>query len=644
MQYGLFQPPSEWVAPTEYPNLAGAKEIAIDLETRDPGLERLGPGWPMRNGEIIGVAVAVDGGQWYFPIGHSTGPNLDKRMTLAWLKGVCSDSYATYIFHNAQYDLGWLSVEGIYPAGRIVDTMVAAPLLDENRYSYSLNNLLKDYLGESKSERDLRDAAREFGLNPKSQMHMLPAMYVGKYAEQDAGGTLRLWQRLRTLLEADDLTSIFELECDLIPVLHKMRERGVRVDMERATQSGKLLEQQEKRLIQEVKKETGIDVEIWAADSISKAFDKLSLPYARTEKTGQPSFTKAFLKEHPHPVAKAIVQARELNKARSTFISTILEHNHNGRIHCEFHQLRSDEGGTVTGRLSCSNPNLQQVPARDPLIGPMIRGLFLPEQGMQWGAFDYSSQEPRLVAHYAYLLELPRAEAFHAAYQKDAHTDFHQIAADLVGTDRKKAKNINLGLFYGMGKGKLADQLGLPMDEAEELFAKYHAAVPFVRRLSEHCMNRANQRGVIRTLLGRRCNFNKWEPKDWNAKGFPKPPEEALAEYGPSIRRAYTYKALNKLIQGSAADQTKKAMLELYRAGILPMLQLHDELDVSVESKEDGERIMEIMENCVPMSIPSVVDMELGPTWGEAKTVFSDRPWSRGLADGGAPQSTEGET
>ena len=638
----LFQPPSEWVAPTEYPDLRGAREIAIDLETRDPGLERMGPGWPMRNGEIIGVAVAVNGGQWYFPIAHSMGPNLDKRMTMNWLKDICNDPHATYIFHNAQYDLGWLSVEGIYPAGRIVDTMVAAPLLDENRYSYSLNNLLRDYLGESKSERDLRDAAKEFGLNPKSEMHKLPAIYVGKYAEQDAGGTLRLWQRLHSLIQAEDLNDVFTLECDLIPVLHKMRERGVRVDTAAAERSGKLLEVQEKRLLHDVKKETGVDVEIWAAASIAKVFDTLRLPYARTEKTQAPSFTKAFLKEHSHPIAKAIVQARELNKARTTFIDTIMSHNHNGRIHCEFHQLRSDDGGTVTGRFSCSNPNLQQIPARDPLIGPMIRGLFLPEPDTLWGAFDYSSQEPRLVAHYAYLLELPGAEAFHTAYQKDRMTDFHQIAADLVGVDRKKAKNINLGLFYGMGKGKLADQLGLPIDEANELFAQYHAAVPFVRRLSDHCMQRAERKGVIRTLLGRKCHFDKWEPRRFGV-GMPKNHADALSEYGPEIKRSFTYKALNKLIQGSAADQTKKAMLELYRAGILPMLQVHDELDVAVESEEQAQKIVSIMENCVELSVPSVVDAEFGPNWGEAKTTFTERPWTRGLSNGSTPHSTLGE-
>lgn len=614
----VFQPPSEWVAPTEYPNLTGAKEIAIDLETRDPDLERLGAGWPMRNGEVIGIAVAVDGGQWYFPIAHGMGPNLDRRMTLAWLKEVCSDPDATYIFHNAQYDLGWLSVEGIFPAGRIVDTMVAAPLLDENRFSYALNGLLKDYIGESKSERDLRAAAKEFGLNPKRDMWKLPAIYVGAYAEQDAGGTLRLWQCLRNQIVNEDLTDIFNLECDLIPVIHKMRARGVRVDVEKAAACGIELQRQEEALLLKVKQETGIDVEIWAAASIAQVFDKLSLPYARTAKTQAPSFTKAFLEEHPHPLAQAIVTARQLNKARTTFIDTIMEHNHNGRIHCEFHQLRSDEGGTVTGRFSCSNPNLQQIPSHNPLVGPMIRGLFLPEEGTRWGTYDYSSQEPRLVVHYAHLMQFPGAAEFHAAYQADPRTDFHQFAADLIGIKRKPAKTINLGLFYGMGKGKLADKLGLTLDEANALFEVYHKKVPFVKRLSEYCMQRAEQRGTIRTLLGRKCHFNKWEPRRWGASGTPKSHEEALAEYGPEIKRAFTYKTLNKLIQGSAADQTKKAMLEISRQGILPMLQMHDELDFAVESDAQGETIRDIMENCVRLEVPSIVDVEFGDTWGEA--------------------------
>lgn len=615
-----FAPPAEWVAPDFYPDLTHYDTIAIDLETRDPNLTTMGPGWPMRNGEIIGVAVAVADGEWYFPVAHGMGPNLDKRMTFAWLKEVCSAPHKTYVFHNAQYDIGWLSVEGIYPAGRIVDTMVAAPLLDERRFSYSLNNLLKDYIGEQKSERDLREAAKEFGLNPKSEMYKLPAIFVGKYAEQDAGGTLRLWNHFNNLITTESLNDIFELEIALIPLVHKMRARGVRVNQSQAELVGKELKVQELEKLAFVKNQTGLDVEIWAAASIAKVFDHLGLNYARTAKTQAPSFTKGFLSEHPHPVAKAIVEARELNKARTTFIHTILEHAHNGRIHCELHQLRSDEGGTVTGRFSSSSPNLQQVPSakKKSAIGAAIRKLFLPEEGERWASMDYSSQEPRLVAHYAHLLQMDGADKFHEAYQQDPMTDFHQIAADLIGIERGPAKTINLGLFYGMGKNKLADKLGMTLDEANDLFNRYHKKVPFVRKLSDHCMDRAERRGVIRTLLGRRCRYPLWEPKRFGVH-TPRPHEQALQEYGPEIKRAFTYRAMNSLIQGSAADQTKKAMVDLYREGIIPMLQVHDELDLSTPNEQLTARAKEIMEHCVELSVPSIVEPAVGDNWGEAK-------------------------
>ena len=329
---------------------------------------------------------------------------------------------------------------------------------------------------------------------------------------------------------------------------------------------------------------------------------------------------------------KLIVQARELNKARTTFVDTILKHSHNGRIHAELHQLRNDGAGTITGRFSYSSPNLQQMPARNAQIGPMIRSLFLPEQDTLWGAFDYSSQEPRLVVHYASLLEFNGAQAFADEYHRDVATDFHQMAADIVGLPRKQAKDINLGLFYGMGTNKLATSLGLEIDEGKKLFEQYHAKVPFVNQLSEYASKRAATKGVIRTLLGRRCRFDKWEPSKYGTYK-PMDYEAAFNEHGPSIRRAFTYKALNKLIQGSAADQTKAAMVALYKNGYLPMIQVHDELDVAVSSEKDARHIKEIMETCVSLQVPSLVDAEFGTNWGEAKQSFSDKPWTRGLQE-----------
>ncbi len=617
MQYKMFMPQSEWVCPESFPDLKGYKELCIDLETYDPGLLQKGPGWATNDGHIIGIAVAVEGNQWYFPIRHENGGNLDAKRALGWLKEVVSTD-RIYVFHNASYDVGWLLTENIEVKGKIVDTMIVGALLDENRFSYSLNALGKDYLGERKQENELREAAAEFGVNPKSEMYKLPAQYVGLYAEQDAAITLKLWQRFKTLVVEENIQDIFELELNVLRATIPMRQKGVRVDLEKAEKLKTKLQKQENDIIQTIKKQYSVDVDLWAAVSIAKAFDSAGLQYNYTEKTEAPSFTKNFLTNHEHELPRMIVKAREYNKARTTFIDTILRHQHKGRVHAEAHSLRSDVGGTITGRFSYSNPNLQQIPARHAELGPMIRSLFLPEENQVWGAFDYSSQEPRIVVHYAKLLEFKGAIDFAEQYAKDARTDFHQMAADIVGVPRKQAKDINLGLFYGMGTRKLATQLDLEVDDAKELFAEYHDKVPFVRQLADYTMNRANHKGVIRTLLGRKCRFDKWEPMKY---GIFKPQtyKDAYAEHGPSIKRAFTYKALNKLVQGSAADQTKASMVALQKNGILPMIQVHDELDISVESEEQARQITEIMETCVDLEVPSVVDAEFGKNWGEAK-------------------------
>jgi len=413
-----------------------------------------------------------------------------------------------------------------------------------------------------------------------------------------------------------DIESIFSLETDLFPCLVDMRFLGVRVDVERAHKLKQKLVSQEEELLLQVKKETNIEPQIWAARSIAKVFDKLSLDYQRTEKTQSPSFTKNFLQEHKHPLVQKIAKAREINKAHTTFIDTIIKYEHKGRIHAEINQIRSDQGGTVTGRFSYNNPNLQQLPARNKDLGPLIRSLFLPEKKHTWGCFDYSQQEPRLVVHYASLFKYPSVNDVIDAYNNDTSTDFHQIVADMARIPRTQAKTINLGLFYGMGKNKLQAELGVTKEKAEELFNQYHARVPFVKQLMNATSNRAQDRGQIRTLLGRLCRFHLWEP---NSFGMHKamPHEDALKEHGPGIKRAYTYKALNKLIQGSAADMTKKSMVELYKEGIIAHIQIHDELDLSVESPEHAQKIIEIMENAVNLEVPNKVDYESGETWGD---------------------------
>ena len=610
----MIEAQTEWVKPTEFPDLRQADTIAIDLETYDPDLKSLGTGSVVGRGKVVGIAVAVDGYAGYFPFDHEGGGNLEKSKVLQWFKDVC-ECPADKIFHNAMYDVCWIRTMGIKINGNIYDTMIAASLVNENRFRYDLGSLGWDYCGRGKNETELVNAAKEWGLDPKADMWKMPAMYVGNYAERDAELTLALWRVMQKEISDQDLGSIFELETELFPCLVDMRFLGVRVDVEGAHKLKQQLAGEEKELLHKIKKETQEDVQIWAARSIEKVFQKLNLPYERTTKTNSPSFTKNFLSSHEHPLVQCIAKAREINKAHTTFIDTIIKYEHKGRIHADINQIRSDSGGTVTGRFSYSNPNLQQIPARNKDLGPLIRSLFVPESGCEWGCFDYSQQEPRLVVHYASLDQDASVFEVKNAYN-DGDADFHTIVAKMAQIPRTQAKTINLGLFYGMGKAKLQAELGVSKDKAEELFSIYHNRVPFVKTLMKSVSNRAQQRGQIRTLLGRLCRFHLWEP---NQFGMHKalPFEQAVQEHGPGIRRAYTYKALNKLIQGSAADMTKKSMLDLYKEGIVPHIQIHDELDISVESDKQAKLIKDVMESAVDLEIPNKVDYESGKNWGD---------------------------
>ena len=623
MKADLFDFEDTWVPPSSFPDLTKYDRIAIDLETCDPNLTRLGPGWCRDDGYVIGYAVAAGDFVGYYPVRHKSG-NLPEKLVINWLKKQLATPNIEKVMHNSMYDLGWLRWAGIEVQGPIIDTMIAAPLLNENRLFYNLNSLSKEYLGETKNEKMLRAAAAMYGVDAKSGMWQLDSSFVGRYAEQDAAVTLRLWDRLRVDLQKEECTSIFKLESSLLPVLLDMKQRGVRVDIDKAEQVKKELLVREKILLEEIRAETGVIVEPWVATSVAKAFDALGLKYHRTEKTDAPAFTKQFLANHEHPIAKKIVRLREFNKANTTFVETILEHSHNGRIHCDFNPLRSDEGGTVTGRFSSSNPNLQQIPARDPEIKAMIRGLFIPEDGYKWGSFDYASQEPRWLAHYCSQIKGANRHAQIdevVEMYRQGKADFHQTVADMAGISRKEAKTVNLGVMYGMGRKKLAGVLDLTEEEAKELLYKYHERVPFVKGIADMTMNHAADKGSIRTILGRKCRFDRWEPKSF---GFHKalPLEEAIKEYGGKsmIKRAFTYKALNKLIQGSSADQTKKAMVDCHSEGLCPILTVHDELCFNIESKDQADKVVEIMTTCIPdLNIPFDVDAAIVDNWGQVE-------------------------
>ena len=648
----MYTAQTEWNSPTSFPDLKDHKYIAIDLETKDPSLKSRGSGALIGEGEIVGIAVAVEGWSGYYSFGHLEQNHFDEVSVMSWIKDVCALP-ATKLFHNAMYDVCWLKAYGVNINGHIVDTMVMAALVDENKFSYSLNSVSYEWLGEVKDETALKEAAAKAGVDPKAEMWKLPDMFVGAYAEKDAELTLKLFKKLSVEIKKQNLTNIFNLETQLFPALIDMKIKGVRVDVEKAHKLKQQLASQEEKLLLEIKKETNLEPQIWAARSIAKVFDKLGLPYARTAASKAPSFTKNFLQEHKNPIVNKISKAREINKAHTTFIDTIIKYQYKGRIHADINPIRGEGGGTVTGRFSYSNPNLQQIPARNKQLGPMIRSLFIPESGHKWGCFDYSQQEPRLVVHYAASSQKLRNEEEVKKIVNEFNNnevDFHQTVADMADISRTQAKTINLGLFYGMGKAKLQAELGLSTkDEAEKLFNKYHDRVPFVKDLMNNTSKDGAASGYIRTLLGRKCRFDKWELNEYNPGVFSPPMTEAeareasivkqktkeiekqkykldlgeiteseiLKSIKPNIKRAFTYKALNKLIQGSAADMTKQAMLNLYREGIVPHIQIHDELDISVESDKQAKKIIEIMEEAVTLKIPNKVDYESGDNWGQ---------------------------
>ena len=637
IQQPLFKAKSEWCAPTEFPDLSHYEEISIDFETKDPDLIKKGSCSTRGGGDVVGIAVAVKDWCGYYPIAHEGGGNLNRKKVLKWFTDVLKTP-AKKIFHNAMYDVLWIKRLGLTIHGTIIDTMVVTALVNENRFRFDLNSVAKEYTGIGKNESALQEAAKEWGIDPKAEMYKLPSLFVGEYAERDAEVTLALWKELEKEINSQNLHSILELETGVLPCLVEMKWRGVRVNEDHVV----VLEKKFKHIYDEcltsVKKQTGIYPEIWAARSIAKVCEQLGIKdYERTPKTQAPSFTKNWLSNHPNRILRNIASARTADKLRSTFIDTIKNYVVNGKIHADINQLKGDQGGTLTGRLSYAHPNLQQLPNYNE-YGTGIRSLFLPNSKKEWwGCFDYSQQEPRLVVHYA--LRTPGITGIGeiaTAYRKGKKEivenykgeeietgkivpeDFHKIVAKIAGIERSTAKTINLGLFYGMGQAKLQAQLGINSEaEAKALISNYHGKVPFVKQLMNSVMNRAQNSGQIRTIGGRLCRFNKWEPKDWDRRELYDTWEEAARENGSgNIKRAFTYKALNRLIQGSAADTTKKAMINLFNENICPLIQLHDELNFSVESPEQADKIIKIMEEAIPLEIPNKVDYENGENWG----------------------------
>ena len=601
-----------------------ANLIAIDTETCDPHLKTMGPGGFRKDGFIAGISIATDSGyNEYFPIKHQGGGNLNKEKVISFLLYIYSRK-KKLIFANAMYDVEWLySLDKrltLTRDHRIYDVQTIEHLIDENKLKYSLDSLAKFYLRKSKYEVELEQAVLyKFGKRAKVKENLwrLHANEVSEYAKEDALLTLQIYQKQQDRIKREEIESIVDFESRLIPVLFHMRKKGVRVDVDKAHSLYTELEKKQAEVQTMLNRLGGTEVNVWANASLKEAYDKNSIGYNYTAK-GTPSFTASWLETQMDDVSQSILKVRKLDKIRNTFVKNmIIDKASNGRIYCGFNPM-----GTVTGRFSSQYPNLQQVPARDPELGPMIRSLFIPEEDCEWVCADYSQQEPRVLVHYASLKGMDTAIKVQDEFNKNDKTDFHQMVADMASIPRKQAKTINLGLFYGMGNKKLAAELGLDNDQAYELFNKYHDKVPFVKEMSRQVSNVASSRGYIKTLLGRKRRFDKWEPRDsWGERAYSL--SEAHAQYPKQeLKRAYTHTALNALIQGSSADITKAAMVKIYEAGLLDEIDLkltvHDELDFSVEPLKQKcfDESLQIMKTCVDLKVPLKVDVEKGLNWG----------------------------
>lgn len=644
----------------DFPDLHGP--ICLDTENHDPLLKQRGSGWPYRKdtengGKIIGIAVKCDNVHTYLPIGHTEG-NLDPLKVKSWLSHQLSrDEKQPKIFANSLYDAGWFAAEGINMRGPIEDIMFMAPLIDEDRFAYSLDSLGKDYLGIGKDEAALAEAGKVLGIkntkkdNVKAHLMRIHPDIVGIYAKQDVEVTMQLWHHFRKIIDQQDLHEVYQLEMDLVPMLIAMRMRGIRVDVAAAEQAQRDLLDEERTARAYIDDVTGIKIGSWDnAAELGKVFDKLGITYDITEKSKQPSITQGWLRTLGHPVADAILAGRKSSNMRGTFIeNSILMLQEDGRIYPNFNPLRKDDDqasgvigkavksgtkGTVSGRFSSSDPNFQQIPSpeKDPKYGYMVRSLILPEEGELWHGLDYSAQEPRGIVHFAELTGCRGASEIAERYRLDPDTDFHMENAHLimrakpdfaesVEKARKPVKIIGLGLAYGMGGGKLALSLGmeaLPASfrkgdrefaymragpEAQELLAAFDRAAPYIKELANKCQKAVREKGYIRTPTGRRFRF----------------PKDDTGQY------MFLNKALNRLIQGTSADMTKIALRALYREGILPHGTVHDENDLSSSCPKTVQRAKEIMETCFPLQVPIRVDVGTGKNWGEASLPFDKK-------------------
>jgi len=636
-------PDTGWLPPKEYPDLREEPYISIDVETYDPELKKFGPGWARGVGHLVGVSIMApkSGFKGYFPIKHEVEPewNLNEKHVKTWLRQVLSNPKQPKIGANLTYDVGWLRQEGVFVKGMLYDVQVAEALLNEYA-RVSLEDLGMKYCGEGKESNELYRWCDNYyggGNSPvqRKNIYRAPPRLVGFYAESDVDLPIKIFNKQVKLLKEENLWDLFLMESKLLYLVIEMRFAGVTVDIEETEKLRDLFIKEIEQTKKNVLKETGIPLNVNNGDgSLVDIFNHYGIPIRKTEK-GNPSFSKEILTQIDHPFVDLLLKVRKREKFVSTFLeSYILDSHIDGKVYGQFKPLLGESGGTRSGRFSSATPNLQNIPARDKVWAPKIRGLFIPDKGhRQWRQFDYSQIEYRMFAHYAVG---DGSVGIRERYSEDPRTDYHETVRHQIKRitglelERKPTKTINFGMLYGMGKDTLSKSLGLSKTETNKLFDAYHAGVPFAKTTMQEVMEEAQYYGLIHTILGRKARFDLWEPSGWGKHGHALTYEKARRVYGSQIKRAGLHKALNRKLQGSAADLMKKAMVDCYEQGIfastgIPRLTVHDELDFSdsgsAEANEAFKEMRHVMETAIKIKVPILVDEERGVSWGRVEPV-----------------------
>jgi DNA polymerase-1 len=599
-------------------DLSRSSHLTLDVETT---------GTDAMSVDLVGLALTTEpGGGYYIPLGH-LDPEGKGQLPLeevrAALAPILKDDGIAKWAHNAIYDLMVLRRHGLEVQGLAFDTMIAAYLLDPGGRGFGLKNLAWRKLGiEMTPISELIGKGRD-----QKTMALVPIAAAAPYAVADVEATERLARLLEAELKEHQLWDLFvQVEIPLVEVLLVMEMAGVALDIEHLKQMSRELYLRITALEREIYEMAGHPFNVSSTQQLSSVlFEELELPAKARTKTGY-STSAGVLEElrGMHPIIELVLEYRQLSKLKSTYLDALplLVNPRTGRVHTSYNQT-----GTVTGRISSSNPNLQNIPIRTE-IGRQVRRAFIAEEGCLLLSADYSQVELRIMAHISQdpglLSAFERGEDIHAS---TAATVMDLPLSQVTPEMRRIAKSINFGLSYGMGAYGLAQRTGLSQEEAAEFIANYFARYPKVQEYIEETKRVAREKGYVSTLLGRRRYF---------------PELQSTSRAHGRVKRAAERMAINMPIQGSAADILKIAMIRLHGAlqekGLASRLtlQVHDELVLEVpggELKTVAPLVRSVMEGAYELRAPLKVDIKVGKNWEEMSLQDPVPQGSRGMGE-----------